>query len=57
MVCIDDCSSCKHEFPLKDGWRFWCDDFPNGTPIGFKFGFVEQMKECNNGIGYEQKKY
>ena len=56
MIYIDDCSSCKHERPLKDGWRFCCDAFPNGgVPFDFNFGMVKQMKECNNGIGYEPK--
>lgn len=56
MVCITDCSSCKHERPLKDGWDFCCDAFPDGgAPNDFTFGFVKQMKECNNGIGYEPK--
>ncbi len=55
MICIDDCSTCKHKRPLKDGWRFVCDAFPDGAPKGFPFGKAKEMKECNNGIGYEPK--
>ncbi len=55
MIYITDCMNCIHERPLKDGWKFCCDAFPDGAPLGFKFGFVKKMKECNNGIGYEEK--
>lgn len=55
MICIDDCSNCKHERPLKDGWRFACDAFPDGAPRNFPFGKVKELKECHNGIGYEPK--
>ena len=55
MIGIIDCRNCIHERPLKDGWRFCCDAFPEGTPLGFEFGLVKEKKECNNGIGYEEK--
>ena len=55
MICIDDCGSCKYERPLKDGWKFVCDAFSDGSPKNFPFGKVKQIKECNNGIGYEPK--
>ena len=56
MICIDDCATCKHERELKDGWKFCCDAFPDGTPLGFKFVEVKEKGVCNNGIGYEEKK-
>lgn len=55
MIYIDECQNCKHERPLKDGWKFCCDAFPEGTPLKFPFGRVKEMKECNNGIGFEEK--
>lgn len=55
MICIDACSSCKHERELLDGWRFCCDAFPQGAPLDFPFGKVKELKECNNGIGYTPK--
>lgn len=55
MICIDDCHTCRHIRPLKDGWKFRCDAFPNGSPHSFAFGHVKEIKECNNGIGYEPK--
>lgn len=57
MICIIDCSNCIHKRPLKDGWDLCCDAFPDGIPIGFPFGLVKEMKECNNGIGYEEKAF
>ncbi len=58
MLYIDDCSTCKHKRPLKDGWDFCCDAFPNGmAPRDFPFGKVKELKECNNGIGYESSEY
>ena len=56
MIYLDDCHTCKHKRPLKDGWRFCCDAFPDGTERNdFPFGKVKELKECNNGIGYEPK--
>ena len=55
MIGIIDCRNCIHERPLKDGWKFCCDAFPEGTPLGFEFGLVKEKPECNNGIRYEEK--
>ena len=56
MICISDCSKCKHQRKdLLDGWRPCCDAFPNGIPLDFKFGKVKEMKKCYNGIGFEEK--
>ena len=49
-------SNCKHQRDkLLDGWIPCCDAFPEGIPLDFKFGKVKEMKECNNGIGFEKK--
>lgn len=56
MICIVDCTKCVHKRALKDGWRFCCDAFPEGIPLDFNYGSVKEKKECNNGIGYEEKK-
>ena len=57
MICISDCFECKHQRDkLLDGWIPCCDAFPDGIPLDFKFGKVKEMKECNNGIGFEKKR-
>ena len=56
MICINDCKDCTHKRPLLDGWRSCCDAFPDGIPIDFDYSKVKEIKECNNGIGFEQKK-
>lgn len=55
MIYITDCANCKHALPLKDGWIDCCDAFPNGVPFDFDYSKVKEIKECNNGIGYEPK--
>lgn len=55
MICINDCSTCKHSRPLIDNWLDCCDAFPDGIPTDFDYGKVKTLKECNNGIGYEPK--
>ena len=40
MIGIIDCRNCIHERPLKDGWKFCCDAFPEGTPLEFEFGLA-----------------
>ena len=57
MLFLDECCNCKHKKPLKDGWDFCCDAFPDGmVPKTFPFGKVRELKECNNGIGFEPRK-
>jgi hypothetical protein len=57
MICVfDDCSRCVHLRPLKDGWNYACDAFPDGQPCGFPFGTASELKECNNGIKFEERK-
>ena len=55
MICVDDCGTCIHQRPLKDGWRFVCDAFPEGAPQDFDYSKVRENGVCNNGIGYEPK--
>ncbi len=53
MICVIDCSECKHRLPKIDGWKACCDAFPNGYPRNFNFDNLKERKECNNGIGFE----
>ncbi|MCH5297885.1 MAG: glutamyl-tRNA amidotransferase [Ruminococcus sp.] len=53
MICVVDCGECKHQKPLIDGWRPCCDAFPDGIPMDFDYSKVKEIKECNNGIGFE----
>ena len=55
MICLDDCTCCKNrgDGHLIDGWIPTCDAFPNGIPHDFKTGLAHEMKECNNGIGFD----
>lgn len=54
MICIYKCTNCKHNRHVKiDGWIPSCDAFPDGMPLDFQPGKIQDMQECNNGIGYE----
>lgn len=56
MIYISDCCECKYQRDeLLDGWIPCCDAFPDGIPLNFKFGKAKELKECNNGIGFEKK--
>lgn len=56
MVCVTDCIYCKHQREeLLDGWRPCCDAFPEGIPMDFNYSKVKDLKECNNGIGFESE--
>lgn len=56
MICVNDCGWCKHINDKKlDGWRPCCEAFPDGIPFDFDYSKVKEIKECNNGIGYEPK--
>lgn len=56
MICISVCVDCIHRRDYKkDGWIPTCDAFPDGMPHGFTMkNNVKELKECNNGIGYEE---
>lgn len=53
MICIADCIYCKHDRKLYDGWRHYCDAFPEGIPFDFDYSKVRTTKEYNNRIGFE----
>ena len=56
MICIDClCDSCIHQRENIDGWKCACDAFPDGTPDWIYRTNIRNLKECNNGIGYEKK--
>ena len=51
------CDQCSHRMKNADGWKAVCDAFPDGIPIDLMFkSDPSKLKECNNGIGYEEKK-
>lgn len=53
MISVSPCSNCKHKRE-KIGFQMACDAFPDGMPYDFNDDIVEEIKECNNGIGYEE---
>ena len=56
MIYIDyPCDRCVHQRENIDGWRCACDAFPDGTPDWIYRTNIRNLKECNNGIGYEKK--
>lgn len=58
MTLIDlPCGNCKHIHSVKkDGWIPVCDAFPDGIPgENLLYKTIDELKECNNGIGYEPK--
>ena len=54
MICVTDCSECRHRLPLKDGWLACCEAFPDGIPLNFDFSNLKERKVCNpeNGMGF-----
>ena len=59
MQCIDaPCDRCIHKRKEKiNKYRPTCDAFPKGIPYDYYMEIdVTQIKECNNGIGFEEKK-
>ena len=52
MTMLCDCDKCKHKRANK-GFQMCCDAFPDGIPYDFDETVVKELKECNNGIGYE----
>ena len=53
MVCVSICDTCIHQRENIDGWKCCCDAFPEGYPSDFTESNARELKECNNGIGYE----
>lgn len=52
MIRVCDCDKCKHRTGFKKGYTH-CDAFPDGVPYEHMYKDVRNMKECNNGIGFE----
>lgn len=57
MICVGyHCDKCKHQRENIDGWICACDAFPDGIPDSILFAKdISEIKECNNGISFEQK--
>ena len=60
MQCINTpCDRCIHmreEMAKDNKYKSTCDAFPEGIPYKFlRENNVMQIKECNNGIGFEEK--
>lgn len=56
MICVDyPCDKCIHQRPNIDGWKCACDAFPEGIPYEVITGRPDELKECNNGIKFEEK--
>ena len=53
MISISYCNNCKHIRP-NEGFKMVCDAFPDGIPYDFDDNKVKEIKECNNGIKYEE---
>lgn len=53
MIIISDCNNCKHKRE-NIGFQMACEAFPDGIPYDFDESKVKDIKECNNGIGYEE---
>lgn len=54
MVIISDCTDCKNMGDRKEGVGIVCRAFPEGIPSEwFWKGNPKEVKECNNGIGFE----
>lgn len=54
---ISNCPCCKHFIGAKDRSEpLTCKAFPKEIPFDYLFGKVDvkSIKECNNGIGYEE---
>ena len=61
MIFLNDpCDRCIHmrEDMAKDNkYKPTCDAFPEGIPYVFlRKNNVKKIEECNNGIGFEEKK-
>lgn len=60
MICVDyPCFNCKHirdNIHTQEGIKCACDAFIDGIPVdNLLYKSVEELKECNNGIGYVPK--
>ena len=56
MVTITYCGSCKNVLKEKiNGYIPTCKAYPEGIPSNMFKLDVRELKECNNGIKYEEK--
>ena len=54
MIKTSNCDYCKNCTGFKNGHGI-CTAFPNGIPYDHMDKEIDELKECNNGIGYEPK--
>ena len=54
MIRFYDCDCCEHCEGLKNGYVI-CKAFPDGVPYDHMDRDLKNIKECNNGIGYEPR--
>ena len=57
MVVLSDCAECKNFLydKIHRTCEMKCKAFPNGIPKEwFLKGSPKTVKECNNGIGFEE---
>lgn len=55
MIKLSWCDTCKHITGMI-GFQPKCKAFPEGIPYDFDTSKDQEIKECNNGIKYEEKK-
>jgi hypothetical protein len=54
MVVFSDCAECKNHNVDRINFSCTCKAFPEGIPPEwFLKGNPKEVKECNNGIGFE----
>jgi hypothetical protein len=54
MIVFTDCDKCINRTNNK-GFQMACRAFPNGIPYGFEQNNVRELKECKNGIKFEER--
>lgn len=54
MIKLGDCDKCKNRTGFEKGHTL-CKAFPNGVPYEHTDKDMKNLKECNNGIGFEPK--
>ena len=54
MIIFYGCDFCKHCTGMKKGHPV-CEAFPNGVAYDHMDKDLQNLKECNNGIGFEPR--
>ncbi len=54
MIRVCDCDYCINRTGFEKG-HTTCKAFANGVPYEHMDKDLKSLKECNNGIGFEQK--